>query len=84
MKTLYLGEGSKRRETARASGFASPLACLPRVHFSRYPPNEELARGLFFIFLLHHIFSLYTAAVSLDATEVLIGSLSDLVWSKFY
>ena len=27
---------------------ASPLACLSRVHFSRYPPNGELARRLLF------------------------------------
>ena len=26
--------------------FASPLACLSRVYFSRYPPNGELARRL--------------------------------------
>ena len=28
---------------------ASPLACLSRVYFSRYPPNGELARRLIVI-----------------------------------
>ena len=47
------------RENARASGeaargrpppaVASPLACLSRVYFSRYPPNVELARRLIVI-----------------------------------
>ena len=45
-KLSYLGERSEPRENARASGEASPLACLSRVCFSRYPSNGELARRL--------------------------------------
>ena len=56
-KPSYLGERSKPRERARsregprkglspAPAFASPLACLSRVYFSRYPTNVELARRL--------------------------------------
>ena len=41
-KLSYLGEN------ARAVAVASPLACLSRVYFSRYPPNGELARRLTF------------------------------------
>ena len=43
---------AKRAVQERASerrsreGPASPLACLSRVYFSRYPPNGELARRL--------------------------------------
>ena len=34
-------------EASRArTRLASPLACLSRVHFSRYSPNRELARRL--------------------------------------
>ena len=33
-------------EQALLFGRASPLACLSRVYFSRYPPNAELARRL--------------------------------------
>ena len=34
---------SERRSRA---GQRAPLACLPRVYVSRYPPNRELARRL--------------------------------------
>ena len=50
-KLSYVGERNEPRENARASGeaatgLASPLACLSRVYFSRYPPIGELARRL--------------------------------------
>ena len=32
--------------SAKLRGFASPVACLSRVYFSRYPPKGELARRL--------------------------------------
>ena len=35
------------QEATRGQGaFASPLVCLSRVYFSRYPPNGEVARRL--------------------------------------
>ena len=47
-QTLLFGRAKRNArgsgEAARAEG--SPLACLSRVHFSRYPPNGELARML--------------------------------------
>ena len=50
-KLSYVGERNEPRENERASGeaargLASPLACLSRVYFSRYPPIGELARRL--------------------------------------
>ena len=39
-------EGPKKSSLCPAPAFASPLACLSRVHFSWYPSNGELARRL--------------------------------------
>ena len=39
---IWASEASR----ARAREGAATLACLSRVHFSRYPPNGELARRL--------------------------------------
>ena len=43
-------KGERAREPRSREGplpaVASPLACLSRVYFSRYPPNGELARRL--------------------------------------
>ena len=36
----------RRSREGPAPAVASPLACLSRVYFSRYPPNGELARRL--------------------------------------
>ena len=49
-KLSYVGERNEPRENARASGeaargLASPLACLSRVYFSRYPQLESLLAG---------------------------------------
>ena len=45
---IWASEASRarRRERAAKPRVASPLACLSRVYFSRYPPNGELARRL--------------------------------------
>ena len=49
-KFSYLGERNEPRErAAKPPAVASPLACLSRVYFSRYPPNGELARRLVFL-----------------------------------
>ena len=51
-KLSYLGERSEPHEqAAKPPAFASPLACLSRVYFSRCLPNEELARRLHITFL---------------------------------
>ena len=49
-KHSYVGERNEPRENAKASGeaargLASPLACLSRVYFSRYPQLESLLAG---------------------------------------
>ena len=51
---IWESEASRARTCKRAAkprgaappAVASPLACLSRVYFSRYPPNGELARRL--------------------------------------
>ena len=44
-------EGASERRMREGPAVASPLACLSRVYFSRYPPNGELARRLMLIIL---------------------------------
>ena len=47
---IWASEANRARTRERAGkprgAVASPLACLSRVYFSRYPPNGELARRL--------------------------------------
>ena len=52
---IWASRARTRQRAARPQGeapspplptFASPLVCLSLVYFSRYPPNEELAREL--------------------------------------
>ena len=39
-------ERAAKPRGAKRGAVASPLVCLSRVYFSRYPPNGELARRL--------------------------------------
>ena len=45
-KWKFMSDLCKLSFLSPAPAFASPLACLSRVHFSRYPSNGELARSL--------------------------------------
>ena len=57
-------------EAARGvPAFASPLACLSSVHFSRYPPNGELARRLFTLKIYRPLFNQSLALLRSDLSS---------------